>query len=324
MNKKIIYASVAVLVLIFLFRGCGNPPEGAKKGEFSVSADKKVYFSQGNLQYSPADDKWRFADNQYDVIGQTNSQISDTYDGWIDLFGWGTAGEPNGEDNIHYKYCYKPTDRTSTPKSYGNGIYGPAGPKSKYDCELTGEYYKYDWGYNKIKNGENKRELWRTLTAEEWEYLLFARPRAMQLLALGDIGGIKGLFIFPDDYKDKDDLLNLGEDGYNSYWDLWNTGFYDKYSDFNIWNSLTLKDWKKLEKKGVVFLPTAGIRYGKGVASVNSKGYYWSSTPQPVNLGFPSCAYFAKTVAFHGAGVLLYKQQERDEGCSVRLVTDVD
>ena len=99
MNKKIIYASVAVLVLIFLFRGCGNPPEGAKKGEFSVSADKKVYFSQGNLQYSPADDKWRFADNQYDVIGETNSQISDTYDGWIDLFGWS-----GGIINKYYTY----------------------------------------------------------------------------------------------------------------------------------------------------------------------------------------------------------------------------
>lgn len=60
-------------------------PEGAINGLFSVSANKKVYFSKGNLQYDNGG--WQFASNQYDIFdGQT--------DGIRDLFGWGTGSDP--------------------------------------------------------------------------------------------------------------------------------------------------------------------------------------------------------------------------------------
>ena len=42
----------------------GSVPEGALKGVFSVSSTKKVYFSQGNLQYRASTNTWRFADKQ--------------------------------------------------------------------------------------------------------------------------------------------------------------------------------------------------------------------------------------------------------------------
>lgn len=74
---------------------CPNAiPEGALNGVFSVSADKKVRFSKGNLQYQASTDTWRFAENQWDYIGENNENISSTYDGWIDLFGWGTGDNP--------------------------------------------------------------------------------------------------------------------------------------------------------------------------------------------------------------------------------------
>ena len=77
--------------------------EGALSGLFSVSADKQVYFSQGNLQYQASTDTWRFAENQYDTIGALNANISSMYDGWIDFFRWGTGNNPtflseNSED----------------------------------------------------------------------------------------------------------------------------------------------------------------------------------------------------------------------------------
>lgn len=56
-------------------------------GVFSVGEGKTVTFSPGNLQYHPANDEWRFAENQMDCIGDANSTISATYNGWIDLFG---------------------------------------------------------------------------------------------------------------------------------------------------------------------------------------------------------------------------------------------
>ena len=44
-------------------------PQGAVKGVFSVSKNKRVCFSQGNLQYQASTDTWRFAEHQYDVVG---------------------------------------------------------------------------------------------------------------------------------------------------------------------------------------------------------------------------------------------------------------
>ena len=56
---------------------------GAIKAAFSVSADKQIYFSQGNLQYQASTGTWRFAEHQYDMIGSDNSNISSSYSGWI-------------------------------------------------------------------------------------------------------------------------------------------------------------------------------------------------------------------------------------------------
>ena len=49
-----------------------NPSQGI--GVFSVSADKQVTFSKGNLQYTQSTDTWSFAENQYDIIGEENIQ----------------------------------------------------------------------------------------------------------------------------------------------------------------------------------------------------------------------------------------------------------
>ena len=70
---------------------------------FSVSRGMTVYFSPGNLQWSAtgthaisgggtASGTWRFAEHQWDIIGEDNQNISSSYRGWIDLFGWGTSG----------------------------------------------------------------------------------------------------------------------------------------------------------------------------------------------------------------------------------------
>ena len=53
---------------------------------FSIAADRQVYFTNGNLQYQPSTGGWRFAKRQYDYLGLSNSDITDTYNGWIDKF----------------------------------------------------------------------------------------------------------------------------------------------------------------------------------------------------------------------------------------------
>lgn len=64
------------------------------KGAFSVAGNKYVYFSSGNLQYNEIGDIWRFAPNQYDYIGSWNESNHPSYNGWIDLFAWGTGENP--------------------------------------------------------------------------------------------------------------------------------------------------------------------------------------------------------------------------------------
>ena len=133
---------------------------GALNGEFTIN-DKggKICFSQGALQFNPAKYEFRFAMNQYDIIGKDNEKIAPTYNGWIDLFGWGTSG---------FMGC-QPTEVSDNARDYGPSTGGIAGTN-------------YDWGvYNPITNGGNKEGLWRTPTRVEWEYLIEKRPNASKL-----------------------------------------------------------------------------------------------------------------------------------------------
>lgn len=139
-------------------------PEGALPGLFSVSATKQVHFSQGNLQYTTTGThftsdglnsygSWRFAEHQYDAIGDGNLSASVNYTGYIDLFGWGSSGFLN-----NYPY------QTSTNDSYY--VIGT--------IDITGT--NNDWGvYYAIANGGDQPGIWRTLSNSEWVYLIYTR-----------------------------------------------------------------------------------------------------------------------------------------------------
>lgn len=62
-------------------------------GKFSISETFSTDIAHGNLQYNAALNAFRFAKNDYDVIGKKSfDNMSETYDGWIDLFAWGATG----------------------------------------------------------------------------------------------------------------------------------------------------------------------------------------------------------------------------------------
>ncbi len=139
---------------------------GTLPGYFSVSATQQIQFSKGNLQYQASTDTWRFAENQYDTICALNANISATYDGWIDLFGWGTGNNP--------------TISTKDNNDYSTFV---------------------DWGTNAISNGGNEANLWRTLTMDEWVYLFETRANASALYGQATVNGITGMIILPDDWQ---------------------------------------------------------------------------------------------------------------------------
>ncbi len=216
--------------------------DGTLSGLFSVSATKQVQFSQGNLQYQASTDTWRFAENQYDLIGSDNSNISASYSGWIDLFGWGTGDDPTN---------------TSTDNS---------------------DYSTFtDWGVNAISNGGNTANTWRTLTSDEWVYLFYTRTNAATLFGLGSVNGVNGTILLPDDWT----LPEGASFTASTTQGLADQGSYYYNSNGNNFshNTYTAEQWSVMVSVGAVFLPAAGYRYGTGVNSVGSGGYYWSAMP---------------------------------------------
>ena len=154
----------------------GSSSEAIALGQFSVSPTKTVQFAPGNLQYQASTNTWRFAESQYEYIGVDNRLISPTYDGWIDLFGFGTG------DN--------PTNSSRDNNDYANFV---------------------EWGSNPISNGGNEPNYWRTLSYSELAYIFFQRRKADYLFGLGEINGVGGIIILPDDwdsFKNKPAFLN--------------------------------------------------------------------------------------------------------------------
>jgi len=134
------------------------------RGVFSVSDDTKVCFAKGNLQYKASTNTWRFAEQPWEVIGKPNEKRSQKYDGWIDLFSWGTGNNPI--------------------QPYG------------FSCD-NGPFN--DWGDNVISNGDGKT--WFTLTNDEWHYVLDKRKTNSGInYVLATVNKVQGLIILPDDW----------------------------------------------------------------------------------------------------------------------------
>lgn len=266
-----------------------NIENGAIIAPFTVGSTKKVYFSKGNLQYQASGKIWRFAEQQYDMIGSANSNISRSNSGWIDLFGWGTSGWDNRNT------FYMPYETESASATYGYG-YGPTDGQT-YEYSLRGKYAESDWGVaNVISEAGDSAGMWRTLTRSEWGYLLLKRPNAPQLYSLAMVNGVKGILILPDDWS-----MPGGLD-------------FEPRTSFEI-NSYTLEQWKKLEAHGAVFLPTAGCRYGTTVGNVGTTGSYWTASAS----GGENAWYFV----FNKGKIDILSDFSRALGRSVRLVQDI-
>lgn len=271
----------------------GFDENGASISSFSVSSNSQVHFSRGNLQYQASTGTWRFSKHQYDYIGQGNANISSTYSGWIDLFGWGTSGWNSGAE------CYQPW-------STGNGNMADFNVGGDCNNSLTGAYAYADWGvYNAISGGGNHSGMWRTLTSDEWEYLISSEGARDGKCGYGLIDSLyKGIILLPDSWQIPEGLsfvpLSNNEDSDNS----------------SVANCYTAKEWVQMETAGAIFLPTAGRREADQYDYDGMVGGYWtSSTGAYSDYGFALIMRFDwLSIAPHIDG------WGREYGTSVRLV----
>ena len=295
-----------------------DPPsvDGALPGLFSVSDWQQVQFSQGNLQYQASTNTWRFAEHQYNYVGGggyggnvlengfvcDNSLISNTYTGWIDLFGWGTSGWNSGA------VCYQPWST-----SISNTDYYPGG---SYTNQLTDSYAEADWAWhNPISNGGNVSHRWRTLTLNEWQYLLerdYGSKWGIGLIDSRDVWA-RGLIILPDNWTLPDGLhFVAGGD-----------------SDYDDHNTYSQSQWTQMEIAGAVFLPMSlCFRKGTNLISSEIPGHeivldggacYWASSN---GYGLESCA---DAMQFRRSEIMCwYTNPNRYLGFYVRPVRDIE
>ena len=258
-------------------------------GKFSVSANRKVRFAHGNLQYSTTSThldingdtvtgQWQFAYYQYDMLRAANDLVSDTNRGWIDLFGWATSG-----------YQTMPYETSPEDTLYGND-------------SLSIETSWLDWGvnnqiYSPLLDIFYTPDTWRTLTHAEFSYLLSMRPSASVKVGLAVINGVAGMVILPDEWQQPVGLSFL-------------PGFAYGYS----YNVYTPSQWERMENHGAVFLPAAGMRLGNMSSNVNDNGCYWTTTAN--GSARAAIVTFGNNSMTYGAS--LY----RHVGCSVRLAKD--
>jgi hypothetical protein len=283
---------VALFCVLLLAAGLTNADAqtGAINGVFAVGENSSVVFSQGNLQYigSASTPYWKFADHQWDCLGTTTGQDSDSPNVDRDLFGWGTSGYNHGAT------CYQPWS-TSTSYSdyyaYGNSQYN-----------LFDQTGQADWGYNAISNGGNQENSgWRTMTKEEWDYLFNIRATSSDIrYAKATVNNVNGVILLPDDWQ-------------TSYYSLNSTNTSGASFSTNV---ITATQWNTLQQHGAVFLPAAGIRNGTSVNDVGSYGLYWSASCSNIKL-----AYY---VYFGDEGLNANSYYSRYYGRSVRLVRAVE
>lgn len=216
---------------------------GELNGLFTINASgDKVQFSQGNLQWSGTNG-WRFASNQWDIIGSNANNTSPTSsnESYMDLFCWGATGLNGVAPNTEYSYLS------------GSSV-------------LSGNN---DWGTNIGAS-------WRTLTSDEWAYLFNTRASGSTVNGTSNAryafatirtdvnSGINGIILFPDGVNfAASEFTTLGTvNGVSSYA-----------------TKCTSDQWTALEGKGCVFLPASGFRSGSTVSYAGVHGSFWSSSP---------------------------------------------
>ena len=280
-----------LLLLILLSAFSAYAVEGALKGKFTVNADgDQVVFSQGNLQYHIGTKTFRFAENQWNYVGKikfewdtdtygniyengvkchNDLEADSTYASWIDLFAWGSGNNP--------------------------------AINRSFDEELDDVEYQ-EWGANPISNGGNTANRWRTLTEQEWAYIVFFRPNAGNRFAYAIVNGVKGLILLPDNWTtpqhitlntggasgmfyikqfDEDDSWYEGISAKNYWYDRNAKQNPETYKNHFSDNVYTAEQWTKLEANGAIFLPRAGERWKGYVSGVEwGCGYYYSSTKE--------------------------------------------
>lgn len=240
----------------------------ALSGEFSVSPTRKVRFAAGNLGYVFSKNEWIFMEQQYQG---SEYSLKDNY------------------TVLNKKNTYLGIAHDTIGAFFGSNIYNLHGLVNiaGYSNEFA------DWG-ELIGDG------WRTLTADEWTYLMNTRYGATIKHTIATINNVYGILLLPDNYSST--LINIQFDNV-------------RYYSSNIFD---LETWALLEQEGAVFLPA--ILYDNYANWAKGKGAYWLNGYEKCSNGYEQkVVYFEKYYSSDGKSP--YKESDYNP-CNVRLVKE--
>jgi len=257
---------------------------------FSVSQTTKVRFSKSNLYYNGS--TFLFEKYQYDY--RTWQNCESCIDGTIE-----PNGTPTGNCGL-FVWSKNESDAVSVD-TWSNGV---------NDIFFTNdENNETSPNDDFIVNGE--KGVWRTLTYEEWVYVLNINNSSDPLVgrqyanrfAMAKVNGVCGLLLFPDGYTgtvsgDGIGTINSTSEGFPS-------------------SNIQQVTWTSMVTAGVVFLPASNGRSG-GAVGGGTFGNYWSSTPNTYNTAY--YMYFDNGFSIK-VGISSY---QRVYGWAVRLVRNAN
>ena len=299
-----------------------------------------VVFAPGNLQGiiktkpssdndkvgSAEPDGWKFADNQYDALGNCNGNRFASNGAAIDLFAWiGGSATFNFTDEQKWGLIW--------PNNSADAEIGATHPeKIKYSWAELFNGVSYPAGTWRLPNGD--REGGDNST--EWQRLAGARTTSSTYICTkatiqednSDAVIARGLIVFPDTFS-----LPYGFSTIENGGSLINyqrsTCSASHYAD----NKISLSMWKLLEEKGgCAFLPVTSdrIRSGGANPSINfGDAAYWadysSSTQHAIVLVVSDKDYCTSSLnGGNSTAISPAKSSQRKNGCAVRLIRDVN
>ena len=266
---------------------------------FTVGPNKKVWFSRANLKYTPGTGTWGFHDDQisecmtpdeysstshgvtYKFVGQSkNGNAGRTYNtSEMDRFSWGYNGTTSASEG----------GESSDPDYvHGGGVDLSVADGTDWGCVFTGVGNDY----------------WRTLTANEWDSLLFHRGNKSFMMISCWVpnknntmqDACRGLLLFPDGFNEtqiadlytitnatlsKPGFNTLNYNKYNYSYNEIDFGYpypsIDKLTDadgnYNYYTNPNSNMYKLLAA-GCVFLPAVGYRMSNNGSNYDKYNYY--------------------------------------------------
>ena len=310
---------------------------GDELTQFSVSANKKVYFSRGNLKADFTSggyaEGWSFHDTQFGEVAGPTQNLDNPNDKYYYLhFQSGTnTNNPAGPNGIIFINHQDYGDRFTWGYFSSITLATTEYVHSEEDLSKTAAVAK-DWGCVFTENSPEGGN-WRTLSANEWIYLFngpstvrgdkrFLRVRIKNF----NVNPINssyneeywGVFVFPDQYQGS----NL-------------TGTYTFNSDTPTQIDYSNADVAQMLNDGAVFLPCVGYRYDDryydyvcyslGYQIGAGIGYYWSSTHIDGTTNYAKGLKFVvRGYAPNSTTGVSIEDLPRNYGYCVRLVWDAN